>query len=173
MNRARRSSRSRSGRIGVLLTLTLFLGCSQRDRIGGYLETAGKILDDYGSVSVSSPLFADSSLVERGDFSFGLNKSADDYYKNAKTEVQGAVSAFVEHAREINAGLKVRANLQDFLTNRMLYDGYKADLDAYNRKTMFGDAGQLLGLLLPLVDPGLRSIQPRSPKPPPPPNPGH
>ncbi|MBX3395294.1 MAG: hypothetical protein KF841_07990 [Phycisphaerae bacterium] len=142
-------------RICSIVVIMILIGCTQGDRVGVYLETAGKILDDYGSVSVSSPLFADRKLVENGQFAFDLQRTAQQYYDEARKDIHGAVASMYEHINETDIGFRGTVNLQDLLTNRMLYDGYQADLDAYKRKTALLDSASMLGLLIPILDPSL------------------
>jgi len=146
-------------------------GCSGPEsrikRIGRHLDAVGRALDDYGTVSVSSPLLVDVRKLDHdhNGFEFDLTTGPDDYYKSARTEVQGTFGSFSQRATDSSGGLQIRANLENLDTNRIRWDRFKRDEAAHRRNTALQDASALLGLVLPVIDPSLAFAQPESPPP--------
>lgn len=144
------------------VTLVVFsgcigLGCTTPDRvrqIGRLLDPVGEALDDYGTVSVSSPLLADVRKMEKS-FAFELKKGPDDYYEIARTDVHGGLGVFSQRASDLRVGFQARVNLENLLTNQIRLNRFNQDEAALGRRNALQDTSALLGLLVPLIDPSL------------------
>ena len=147
----------------VCIVLVLFVvGNAGRSAIGGdddrwvrdvgrKLDRVGRALDKYGSVTLSAPLFT----VPDSRFEFGLNRSAEDYYKEARTDISAAAAVFSQRARENRVGFQASANLQDLLSNQILMLQFRDDMQRFYAGRGMQDAGTFLKLMLPVIDPEL------------------
>lgn len=122
-------------------------------RLGGQMDSVGKHLDAYGTVTMSAPLFA------RADekFEFNLTANADEFYKDARSNIQGAAAQSTEESflASMFLGAQFDPTLlsqflfqqQQFSQNQSLQSqadalrlqaaqtGYRADLQAAMKET--------------------------------------
>lgn len=151
----------RSGRFWIVGCMAIVVAACvplEVKTIGHHLDGIGKALDEFGTVSVSSPLLADVRKLpkeEEGLFNFKLTAGPDDYYKDAKKDVQGVGAVFSQRGVEFTGGLRVRANLEDLLTNQIRMNRFNEDERRFRQRGALQDAGAMLGLLIPLIDPKL------------------
>ena len=61
-------------------------------RLGGPLDRIGRHLDEYGTVTMSAPLFAKADET----FAFNPSANADTFYKDARNDIQGAAAQLTE-----------------------------------------------------------------------------
>lgn len=103
------SSRPGVRGFGVAVICVAF-SCEHHDprvkRIGELLDPVGKQLDDFGTVSVSSPLFAEPNGAHKDTFKFELSTGPNDYYNSARSEVQGGAATSFQQASESRIGIE-------------------------------------------------------------------
>jgi hypothetical protein len=125
------------------------------DDIARKLDRVGQKLDQYGSVSVSSPLFVDPRSADE-IFQFDLpSKGPEEYYKDARTDVQGRAAALFQQASETRVGVQAQLDLQELILNRIKLERFRRAEEAYIRGQELNDSAEYLRLLLPLIDPAL------------------
>jgi hypothetical protein len=76
--------------------------------LGTVMDVMAQKEAEYGSMYVSSPLLADPNDL----FQFDLSENSENFYQDAKTNVQGSVSEFQQEGS--NFGLSASANLNPF-----------------------------------------------------------
>lgn len=141
--------------LGFLLSGFL-VGCHDSvDYIATRLDTLGKRLDQYGTVSVSSPLFADSDYAQE---IFAVDVPADSlnfkkFYDDARSDVQARAGAIFQQAKETRTGFQLFFDLQQYLLNKIKLDRFTRAERRHRRSQAFGDAAQVLRLILPGIDP--------------------
>jgi hypothetical protein len=83
----------------------------------------GEALDEYGTISMSSPLVA-APRADSSTFSFELTKKAQDYFDSAKTDIEASSASLTQEMNDAGVGVKVQADLGTAL-------GTVSDLSAY------------------------------------------
>src|SRR5687767_5371852 len=78
-------------------------GPSRKDFLeaGKALDRLTRDLEEYGSITMSSPILAKPD----GTFDFGLNRKAEDYFKDNKEEFQAAAAARELSFQSFSGGL--------------------------------------------------------------------
>jgi len=91
--------------LGAALGSTLWSSCCCKIPSSGTPEDAlASIAEEYGHASVSTPLLS----LPDDRFEFGLDRPALDYFKEAKTEVQGGAALFRQIVQSLQAGVSVQ-----------------------------------------------------------------
>lgn len=139
-------------------------GCASNDasrHIGVLLDPIGEAADNYGTVSASSPMLTDAEVLrDQKGFEFDLKKSGpDEYYEAARRESNGGVGIFSQRANDLRIGVQGRFNLENLLKNSILLNQFDEDTARFKRSQSLRDSGELLKLLVPLIDPNLKFEQ--------------
>lgn len=142
-----------AGLLGVLLCPLLHAGCSPygdykwAPEIGRQIDPVAAGLEEYGTITMSSPIFT----VPDETFVFGLNRDVNDYFKEAKSEIQGGASIFSQRSVDTQLGIKAQADIGQIMENLALLRGYRADLSAFDRKQALMDLAVSLNSFQPLL----------------------
>jgi len=135
--------------VGVSLVAGYLLvtgGCQTPKRyawlkdVGRQIDDVAKGLEEYGTISISSPLLASPSET----FEFGLKRDALDYFNEAKSEIHGQAALFTQESVDTRLGLKAGVNLAQLLKNVAELKEYRDDLVAFKRKQALKDLGTSL-----------------------------
>ncbi len=135
--------------VGVSLVAGYLLvtgGCQTPKRyawlkdVGRQIDDVAKGLEEYGTISISSPLLASPSET----FEFGLKRDALDYFNEAKSEIHGQAALFTQESVDTRLGLKAGVNLAQLLKNVAELKEYRDDLAAFKRKQALKDLGMSL-----------------------------
>lgn len=146
-----------------LLGISAVIACTTArerfEKIGRNLDEIAKSVEHYGTISVSSPLLFHATTDR---LKFGLNRSGQDYFDDAKNEIHGASASFLQQSEDTQAGLTVRFNYNDYLANSFKLDAFNQDLDDYRRKRDIQQFGALLGAMALANEnaPGASAISP-------------
>jgi len=97
------------------LTAIMMIGCqsSWTDKVGSHMDRMAKGYEKFGTVSMSSPILVEAKKdAENGYFDFDLEeKEPNDYYNDARKDVQGLSAMSEQFVRASGLGLKVQANI--------------------------------------------------------------
>lgn len=159
-------SMNRFALFGLASLHLLLLSCQAHnvEGIAQRVENVGRYLDDFGSVSVSSPVFADPDKAD-SHFGFDFNDpdqskpfSAKKFYDDARTDVHGRIGALVQQASDTRIGVQIRADLQALTLNMMKLSQYYHDKGLYERGEHAKEIAELFGLVIPAVDPKFNQL---------------
>lgn len=70
------------------------------------MDDAEKARDEFGTMAITTPEFA----LPSGNFAFSVSATPDDFYKDAKTAVQGEASSFLQSSLSAGLGLAGQFN---------------------------------------------------------------
>ena len=131
------------GRLGVRRGVVVSCGCvlaalgGCADARFGWMRDLGRDIDpvaqgleEYGSVSMSSPLLASPST---GHFAFEPNVSAETFYKDARQDVAGAAALSYQQSLDERFGVSLRGDINALLQNVMSLQGFSDDMSKYRR----------------------------------------
>lgn len=138
---------SKSRLIGLFCVLSVVVSpsCgSPFDGVARKLDEVARSIEEYGTISVSSPLLFRAEDAAR--FKFGLSRTAQEYYDDAK-KVSGATAAFLQESVDTQFGASFRFNYNDYLKSRALISGYEEELAAYRMRQDAQSAAALLKAL--------------------------
>lgn len=99
------------------------------------LNRAEAILDEWGAITASVPIIS----IPSEEFKFSLDKSADEFYKNAKEEVNAGVA---QHTQTVFSLLLAGSSQNDPLNQNLFsqeLSQYQTDLSAYQANTQLSD----------------------------------
>jgi hypothetical protein len=93
------------------------------------MDRVAKEYEKFGTVSISSPLLVEAKREPKGDgyFDFNLPASANDYYVDARTNVQGQSAIFDQFVKTSGFGLSAQVDVTALM-------GYIANLQEYAQK---------------------------------------
>jgi len=155
-----RTPRSFSKSIMLLGLASLYVplvdGCNPYGKYDWAVEVGRKIdpvaagVEEYGTISMSSPLFAFPAAND-DTFTFDLNRDAETYFKEAKSEIQGAAAVSSQRSVDTKGGVKLQADINQIMSNLALMEGYRDDLSAFKQKRGLKNGGTMLESFLPLL----------------------
>lgn len=127
-------ARRRESRIVVVLgaaclVAIVVIGCRQSwvEKIGSEMDVIAKGYEKFGTVSISSPILVEARKDEKGYFDFELEPGPDQYYEDARTEIQSQSAVHDKLLEMMRFGLTVRADIPALM-------GYIASLQEYGQK---------------------------------------
>ena len=96
---------------------------------GESMDRVARGLEEFGSVSVSSPLLAPAT-----NFSFEVDHGPNDYFNEAKSSVQGRVAVLDQSAQQTSVGVKVQGDINALLGGLDQLAAYREELGDYESK---------------------------------------
>lgn len=138
----------------VGLAMLTALGCHDpyagAIKVGREIEPVAKGLEEFGTISMSSPL-----LTVPGDtFAFDLNRDPEQYYNEARADIHAAAALFSQRAADTQLGFQLRASTRQLLENEAALAQYREELMAFRRKQALQDMAASLDSILPMLDLG-------------------
>jgi hypothetical protein len=124
----------------VCLFLITMIGCHHSEEapwvheIGSDMDVMARGFEKWGTISMSSPILV-QARPDANDFDFELSTGPDQYYKDARNQVQAQASAFEQSVEASGFGLTVQANIAAIMK-------YMADLQEYQRKLADYETGR-------------------------------
>lgn len=119
-------------------------------QVGRNIDPVAKGVEEYGTISMSSPLFTFPTAND-GTFTFDLNRSAEKYFEEAKSEIQGAAAISSVRSVDTKVGVKLQADINQILSNMALMEAYRDNLSRFKQKRDLSDAGTMLKSFEPLL----------------------
>lgn len=102
--------------------------------IGSDMDVMAKGFEKWGTISMSSPILV-QARPDANDFDFELSTGPDQYYKDARNQVQAQAAVFEQFVQQTGFGLTVQANIAAIMK-------YMADLHEYQRKVADYETGR-------------------------------
>lgn len=121
-----------------VLILLVLNGCSTQIDTSVKLpaiQTADKVLDEWGSVTASPPIIS----IPADEYEFKINKTAEQYYQSAKDEVNAGI---LQHTKTVFSFL-LAASAQADATTKSLYD---SQLSTYQSAVEKRSQGEVLSV---------------------------
>ncbi|MHC4166764.1 MAG: hypothetical protein ACYSWQ_07395 [Planctomycetota bacterium] len=114
----------------VLLTLLVVTcGCQRTwvNELGRNLDNMAKGREKFGTISFSHPILVESKRDETSPFDFTLTTGPDDYYTDARRDVQGRMASSYQQVRESGVDLSFEGDISAL-------NAYGAELRQYQQK---------------------------------------
>lgn len=116
----------------IVIALTLLVvtcGCqpSWVKKIGSELDSMAKGREKFGTISLSEPILVESKRDQPSPFDFTLTTGPDDYYKDARSTVQGKMASSYQFVRDSGLDLSIQGDISALAA-------YTAELKQYAQK---------------------------------------
>jgi hypothetical protein len=99
------------------------------ERAGNRMDEVARGLEEFGTISVSSPLLAPAAK-----FDFAVDAGPNDYFKDAKAQVQGRVAVSEQFAQQTGVGLRAQGDIGGLLGALDAAAAYREELGDYETK---------------------------------------
>jgi len=120
-------------KIVIILTLLVVIcGCrsSWINELGHDMDNMAKGREKFGTISISAPILAESNKDQSSPFDFTLKTGPDDYYKDARRDLQGKMSYLDQFVKESGAGLSVQGDISALSATNIKLKQYEQELAA-------------------------------------------
>ncbi len=122
--------------MAAITAILLISSCADKfDNIAAHLDHVAKSVEEFGSISISSPLLV-RVRPDSQPFAFGLHRSPEQYYQDARNDVHGASASYLIESTDTQAGMVVTLDYNKYLQSQYQLAGLNADLARY--KTLQG-----------------------------------
>ncbi|NQT03387.1 MAG: hypothetical protein HQ580_15270 [Planctomycetes bacterium] len=106
------------------------------DKIGRELDNMAKGRKKFGTISLSEPILVESKKDQSGPFDFTLTTGPDNYYNDARNNVQGKMARSYQFVRDSGVGLSIQGDISSLAAYGVKLKQYEqevAALDAQNK----------------------------------------